>query len=257
MSGGGAADKGPEGGTGVFGIKTDNIDSEGLLKKTIKYAGDGKTRKVMYLNAACSLLALKDRGYRTILNRADLVYADGFSIVLGARLWGTRLPGRMTGADFIADFCRAYAKHGISIYLLGAKDGVAEEAAVKLKEQAPGLKVVGTHHGYFDHFDCDAVIDEINRARPKILLVGFGAPYQEKWIERNADRLDVAVLWGVGGLFDFISGRTRRGPKWLLDNGMEWLCRLAVEPRRLWRRYLIGNTKFVLYLFWYRFFGRI
>lgn len=256
MSDAAAPDSGSRDTIEVLGIKTDNLDREGLLARTLKYAADGTARKIMYLNADCSLLALKDEGYRKLLNTADLVYADGISIVLGARLLGRHLPGRMTGADFIADFCRVYAERGISLYLLGGAEGVAAEAARQLTEKAPGLKIAGTHHGYFDHKASKDVVDEINRARPQILFVGFGAPYQEKWIERYAGSLDVEILWGVGGLFDFISGRTRRGPAWLLDNGFEWLCRLAVEPRRLWRRYLIGNTKFILYLLRYRFFRR-
>lgn len=240
----------------LLGLRVDNLDAEGLKGKVLSFAKTGARKTVWYLNTDCVLLALRDREYMDILNGADLLYADGVGVVLGARLWGGELPGRMTGADFMPQFCKSFAEEGLSVYLLGAKDGVAKDAAENLRKAAPGLKVAGTHHGYFDHKDPEAVIEEINRTKPDILLVGFGAPHQEKWIYKNAHRLDVPVLWGVGGLFDFLSGRTKRGPKLLLDNGFEWLCRLMVEPGRLWRRYIIGNTKFIIYLFWYRVFGK-
>ncbi len=235
-----------------LGVQVDVLNTQGLLERVIDFALEGKQRKVMYVNVDCILLSLKDKGYRQTLNRADLVYADGAGVVWGARLWGHRIPGRSTAADFMPDFCKDFARNKLKIYLLGAKEGVAEETASHLLKKTPGLKIVGTHHGYFKSEETGRVIKAINARKPHILLVGFGAPRQEKWIEENAASLDVPVLWGVGGLFDFISGRTWRGPHWLLDNGFEWLCRLMAEPRRLWRRYLIGNTKFILYLLWYR-----
>lgn len=237
-----------------LGIDIDRLDRDGLLEKIIRYAKGVTSRKVMYLNADCMLLALKDNEYMRIVNAADLVYSDGIGVVLGARLWGHRLPGRMTGADFMPLFAKEFAKRDISIYLLGGRHGVAQEAAQILKEEAPLLNIVGTHHGYFDDDNCQPIIEAINKGKPHILLIGFGAPYQEKWIDRYADKIQVPVFWGVGGLFDFLSGHTKRGPPWLLDHGYEWLCRVAVEPRRLWKRYLIGNTKFVFWLCWYRFF---
>lgn len=238
-----------------LGVGLDRLNADGLLERVIGYSKAKRRGKIMYLNADCILLAMRDREYMAILNRADLVYADGIGVVLGAKLFGEKLPGRMTGADFMPDFCDKFEKSGLSIYLLGGREGAAAGAAKRLKQRCPGLKVAGAHHGYFDHERSGSVIEAINRANPHILLVGFGAPRQERWIDRNAERLDVPVIWGVGGLFDFLSGDTRRGPKWLLDNGFEWLCRLFVEPRRLWKRYLIGNAKFILYLFWYRFFS--
>lgn len=239
-----------------MGVSLDDLDAEGLLERVIVYSKAKMRRKIMYMNADCTLLAMRDRQYMAILNRADLVYADGVGVVLGARLFGERLPGRMTGADFMPDFCDKFEKSGLSIFLLGGREGVAAKAAQKLKQRCPGLKVAGTHHGYFDHERSSSVIEAINRANPHILLVAFGAPHQEKWIDRNAGMLDVPVVWGVGGLFDFLSGNTRRGPKWLLDNGFEWLCRLMAEPQRLWKRYLVGNSRFVLYLLYHRFISK-
>lgn len=239
-----------------LGVQVDVLDTRGLCERVVNFASEDKQRKVMYVNTDCMLLSLKDKAYRQILNSADLVYADGVGVVWGARLWGHRLPGRSTGADFMPDFCEEFARYGLRVYLLGAKEGVAEETAARLLRRIPNLQIIGTHHGYFKRDETGRVIEAINAAQPHILLVGFGGPYQEKWIEENANRLDVPVIWGVGGLFDFISGRTWRGPQWLLDHGFEWLCRLITEPRRLWRRYIIGNAKFVLYLLWYRFIAQ-
>jgi N-acetylglucosaminyldiphosphoundecaprenol N-acetyl-beta-D-mannosaminyltransferase len=199
------------------------------------------------------LISIKNERYRQTLNRADLVYADGVGIVWGARLWGHRLPDRSTAADFMPDFCKTFAEHGLRVYLMGARQGIAKEAADCLLKKVPNLRIVGTQHGYFKQEETEEIKQRINLARPDVLLIGLGAPYQEFWIEDNISELDVPVIWGVGGLFDFISGRTKRGPQWLLDHGFEWLCRLVVEPRRLWRRYLIGNSKFVLYILWHRF----
>ena len=239
-----------------LGVRVDVLDTEGLRDRVLALARQEGPYRVMYVNAACMLIAKDDRGYRDVLNRADLVYADGVGVVLGARLWGHELPGRSTGADFMPGFCQVFARHGIRLFLLGARKGVAAAAAQRLVEQAPGLQVVGTHHGYFRPEEDSAIIRQINQARPHVLLVGMGAPLQELWIDRNSDQLQVPVLWGVGGLFDFLSGRTRRGPQWLLDHGFEWLCRLLVEPRRLWRRYLIGNARFVAHVLAQRYAGR-
>ncbi len=150
-------------------------------------------------------------------------------------------------------FCREFAKRGYRVYLLGAKPGVAEEAAAALERQAPGLVVAGTAHGYFPAAETPSVLEAINNAKPDVVLVGMGVPVQELWIARNADRLEARMLWGVGGLFDFLSGRTRRGPKWLWNNGFEWLCRLIVEPGRLWRRYVFGLAAFMLMVLRLRF----
>ncbi len=231
-----------------LGVRVDVLDTGGLRDRILAMARGTGPHRVMYVNADCMLIARENSRYRQALNRADLVYADGIGVVWGARLLGHGLPGRNTGADFMPRFCRDFARHGIRLFLLGAREGVAAEAGRRLCAQAPGLQVVGTHHGYFRPGESERIIGEINRARPHILLVGMGAPCQELWIDTNRDRLEVPLLWGVGGLFDFLSGRTRRGPQWLLDHGFEWLCRLLVEPGRLWRRYLIGNVKFVLYV---------
>lgn len=239
-----------------LGVRVNVLDTKGLCEKVMTFVAQGKQRKVMYVNANCMLISRENERYRQVLNRADLVYADGVGIVWGARLWEHRFPGRSTGADFMPEFCKIFARHGLRLYLMGGREEVAKEAADRLLEKIPNLQIVGTYHGYFKQEETEQIIQKINSAQPDILLVGLGAPYQEFWIEENAAKLDVPLIWGVGGLFDFISGRTKRGPQWLLDHGFEWLCRLIIEPRRLWRRYIIGNIKFVLYILWYRFVAK-
>jgi N-acetylglucosaminyldiphosphoundecaprenol N-acetyl-beta-D-mannosaminyltransferase len=124
---------------------------------------------------------------------------------------------------------------------------VARQACARLVQTYPRLGVVGTHHGYFepgsDHDD--RVVEDINARSPSILLVGMGTPKQELWVQRNAERLNVDVLWTVGALFDVVSGKVPRAPGWLADNGLEWIFRLAIEPGRMWRRYLLGNPVFI------------
>ncbi len=240
----------------LLGVKIDVLDTGGLVERVLEFADSDEQHIIMYVNADCMLIAQEKKTYLETLNRADLVYADGIGVILGARLWGAKLPGRSTAADFFPDFCRRAAAKKKSFFFLGAKKGVARRAAERLKKEIPDLTVVGTHHGYFDRRDTQRIIDDINAAKPDIVIVGLGAPFQELWIHEYGARLDSSVLWGVGGLFDFLSGNTRRGPQWLLDNGFEWLCRLVIEPRRLWRRYLFGNARFVLLLLRHRFFPK-
>jgi len=240
----------------LLGVVIDVVSTDGLCRRIVEFAGQAKTRTVMYVNADCMLLADRNPQYRQVLNNADLVYADGIGVVYGAKLWGHSLPGRSTAADFMPDFCRTFAAKGLRLYFLGARPGVAEQAAEKLRHDIPGLKITGTRHGYFNPEQENEIIAGINGAGADIVVVGLGAPAQELWISRNSAKLDAAVIWGVGGLFDFLSGRTPRGPQWLLDNGFEWLCRLMAEPKRLWYRYLVGNTRFVVRLLWCRFVVR-
>jgi N-acetylglucosaminyldiphosphoundecaprenol N-acetyl-beta-D-mannosaminyltransferase len=203
----------------------------------------GRRISVMYVNVHCMNLCHDDRRYASILEGADIVYCDGTGVRLGARLEGRHIPERMTGADWISDLCRLAVKDGISLFLLGGAPGVAQSAAICLRVRHPGVTIVGTASGYgLNH----QTIDLLNDLKPDIVLIGMGSPTQEKWIARHRDEIDAPILWAVGALFDFVSGRIWRGPAWLTEHGFEWACRLVVEPRKLWRRYLIGNPRFIL-----------
>lgn len=210
-------------------------------------AGD-RTRLVTYLNAHNVNLAFEDPQYAEVLREADLLYADGMGVVWGWRALGRALPERVNAGDFIVDFCRDLAERGLSIYLLGSYDGVAAEAARRWSEQAPMLKVAGTRDGFFGADEETAVVDEIRRAAPSILLVGMGVPRQEMWTARWKNQLNVPVVWCVGALFEYWGMKRSRAPEWMRRVGLEWAWRLALEPRRLGRRYVIGNLRFLKHL---------
>lgn len=188
--------------------------------------------------------------YRNFLNRSDLVFCDGFGVLLGSRLLGNCVQSchRMTCPDYIEDLIRACENRGASVFLLAGKPGVTDKAIQKLRAIAPRIDIQG-HHGYFekDGLENDAIIEMINQAKPDVLYVGFGMPLQEKWISENIDRIDAKVFLPLGACLDFYTDTVYRGPRWATDLGMEWLTRLLSEPQRLWKRYILGNP-----LFFYR-----
>lgn len=211
-----------------------------LEKKTI--VGNVNVRA---MNFACEL-----PWYRDFLNNADLVFCDGFGVILGAKLQGYSLESvhRMTCPDYIENLALACEQQDVSLFLLAGKPGVIDKAIAKLKAIAPNLKIQG-HHGYFEKSGAenDAVIDQINKFKPGILYIGFGMPLQERWILDNINRIEARVFLPLGACLDFYTNSVYRGPRWMTDRGLEWLARLTTEPRRLWQRYLVGNS-----LFFYR-----
>ena len=203
------------------------------------------------------------------LKRADLVTADGMPIVLLSKLLRDPLPERVTGADMVPDICRRFAEEGLSVYVLGGDKAVVEEAFAKLAgqgvpdtpaaarpeaapyqtarpEAAPyRLRVAGIDDSFVKlDEDQPEIAERINAAKPDILFVALGNPKQELWMGRNADRLDVSVMIGVGGTFNFITGKVKRAPRWVQRSGFEWVYRICQEPGRLWRRYAYGFVKF-------------
>jgi N-acetylglucosaminyldiphosphoundecaprenol N-acetyl-beta-D-mannosaminyltransferase len=203
---------------------------------------------IAYANVYALNLAYRLAWFRAVLNHSDVVFCDGFGAKLGAKLLGHDLPQRFTPPDWLDQLVTLASVQGWSLFLLGARPGVALRAANCLRDQAPGLHIVGVHHGYFDKTpgssENEAVIRYINAVKPDILLIGFGMPLQERWLHDNWEHIAVQVALPVGAALDYVAGEMRRGPRWMTDNGLEWLARLLIEPRRLWRRYLWGNPLF-------------
>lgn len=206
---------------------------------------------ISYVNIQAINLTFKYLWFRDFLNGSDIVFCDGFGVILGARILGKKIIHRNTPPDWIPQFAEMCAQNNFSIGLIGSTAGVAEKVAEILQKKNPKICIPFTQHGYFNktigHPENEAVIQSINAVKPDILFVGFGMPLQEKWIMENFERLDVKVFLPVGAAFDYVSGNVRRAPRWMTDHGFEWLGRLIIEPRRLWKRYIIGIP-----LFFYR-----
>jgi len=234
-------------GINILGVAVHRLSLADLIREVAQRAHSGARSTVLYANVHVLNTAYRDADLRRILNQADLVYCDGAGVRLGARLLGHHLPPRMTGADWIKPLCAACAAEEITLYFLGSRPGVASRAAESLRASYSWLNIAGTYHGYLaDPAICAAAIAAVNVARPHILLVGMGTPLQEKWIAAHRHELQAPVVWAVGALFDFVAGVQPRGPRWMLDNGLEWLYRLLSDPRRLWQRYVVGNPLFML-----------
>ena len=231
----------------LFDIPIDLAEPTDLLRTISDWASEHTTKRVMYVNAHVVNQSRVTMGLAQALRRADLVYCDGYGVRLAARVLNRPVPHRMTGADWIWGLAEVCELAGHPLYLLGSDPPLAREAAARLKRFYPGLDVAGAHHGFFD-LDSphnERVIEDINAHQPRIVLVGMGTPKQELWVDRYAEQLDGAVVWTVGALFDIVSGHVPRAPRWLADNGLEWIFRLAIEPQRMWRRYLLGNPVFL------------
>ena len=214
-----------------------------LLQQVID---SGQKESVSFINADCLNISCKDAGYRAILQSQNIVLPDGTGINIACRSIGARLVANLNGTDLVPRLWEIAPEKGYRFYLLGAAVGVTERMKAKLEETYPGIEVVGERHGFFDHAtESEAVIEKINATRPNVLLVAFGAPVQEKWIDQYKDKIDSNLLIGVGGLFDFYSGDKKRAPEWMRKSGFEWMYRLYLEPGRLWRRYIVGNPLFV------------
>jgi N-acetylglucosaminyldiphosphoundecaprenol N-acetyl-beta-D-mannosaminyltransferase len=204
-------------------------------------------------NAQHVVLLERDQHFREIYSHASLVLPDGFSLLLASRLMGRRLKERVTGVDLFKALCGRASERGLRVYLLGGQPGSADLAAGKLKAAYPSLIVAGTYCPAWgfekDPEQLDAIARMIRDAKPHILFVGLGAPKQENWIYEHGLKLGVPVCLGIGGSFEMVGGITPRAPRWMQHLGLEWLFRLVVEPRRMWKRYLIGNVQFMAMVF--------
>ncbi len=207
-----------------------------------------KPLQVMGPNAYLVTLAHKNRAFAEALRQASLCLPDGMSVVWGARLLGTHVPERVPGGEFMERMCELCAANKLSVYFLGGLPGAADGAAEALRQRYPGLRVAGTDcppPGFEQNESAnEAVRQRIIRARPDLLCVALGAPKQEIWMLDECASLPVGAALSVGAAFDTQAGLRKRAPAWTHNIGAEWLYRLCMEPRRLWKRYLLGNLFF-------------
>ena len=209
----------------------------------------GAKSLLAFVNPDCLNIAYTHDRYRAVLQQAARVLPDGIGLKIGCRMRGLGLAANVNGTDLFPRLCERAARDGFSLFLLGARPGIAELVANNMQARYPGLTIAGIQHGYFSPAEEGDLVARINASQAGVLLVAIGVPRQELWLAEHHDQLLPPVRMGVGGLFDFYSGRIPRAPLWLREIGLEWVWRLIQEPARMWRRYLLGNPLF-LYRVW-------
>jgi N-acetylglucosaminyldiphosphoundecaprenol N-acetyl-beta-D-mannosaminyltransferase len=205
----------------------------------------GRSVQHASVNAAKVVRLQDDPALREALWSCEFVTADGAAVVWAARLLGRPLAERVAGIDLMEALLERAAGRGYGVYLLGARAEVVAKAAEEMRRRHPTIQIAGSHHGYFAPAEEDEVVAAIAAARPQLLFVALETPQKELFLERHRGVLRIPFAMGVGGAFDILAGRRRRAPSWAQRLGLEWLFRLLQEPRRLWRRYLYGNTRFI------------
>ena len=228
----------------VLGVPVFKGTTPEALALVERVAEDGPAL-VAYVNAHTLNLAHRDRTYFELLRDAPVVLNDGAGLSLAARMQGDRFPENLNGSDFNPAIVELAARRGWSVYFLGAPPGTAEKAAEILGERIPDLKVAGSRDGFFPRAEDAAVAEEISSTGADVVMVAMGNPLQEKWLEANLAATGARLGVGVGAFFDFTAGTVPRAPSWMNRAGIEWVWRLWQEPKRMWRRYLVGNPLFL------------
>jgi N-acetylglucosaminyldiphosphoundecaprenol N-acetyl-beta-D-mannosaminyltransferase len=228
----------------ILGVAVDDIEEHEALARCAALIAAGGPHHVVTVNPEFVMEARRNRAFARVLAAADLATPDGFGLLLAARYLGTPLRGRVTGVELTLRLAEEAARRGWRLFLLGAAPGVAERTAEVLRGRFPGLLVVGCHAGSPAPTDEPGIRALIRAARPDLLLVAYGHPRQDLWIARNQPLLRVPLAMGVGGVFDYLSGQVPRAPAWLRHLGLEWLYRLARQPRR-WRRIVTAVPLFL------------
>ncbi|MGH7903406.1 MAG: WecB/TagA/CpsF family glycosyltransferase [Candidatus Dormibacteraceae bacterium] len=216
----------------ILGVRVDCLDMAVALARIEALVDAQESALVATVNPELVMRACADPGFAAVLESAALCLPDGAGVVWAARRRGCAIRERVTGTDLVPALAALCARRGWPVFLLGAGPGVAELAAARLISSSPGLRVAGVHSGSPSAADDPRSLGKIVAARPKVLLVAYGAPHQELWIARHRERLGVPVAIGVGGAFDFLSGRVPRAPAWMRQAGLEWAFRLARQPWR-------------------------
>jgi N-acetylglucosaminyldiphosphoundecaprenol N-acetyl-beta-D-mannosaminyltransferase len=241
----GATGAAPAGRLTVLGLPIDNFTMEEAVQAIARRLHCGRPAQVCFVNADCANIARRDPAYGQVLGQAELSLADGIGMKLAGRLLGREVRQNVNGTDLFPRLCAVLQDSGKEVFLLGAGPGVAEGVKGWIAAHYPGARVAGCHHGYFSKEEEEGVIRRIAASGAELLLVAMGAPRQEKWIHRHLAATGAKVAMGVGGLFDFYSGRIPRAPLWVREMGLEWVYRFCQEPRRMARRYLVGNAVFL------------
>lgn len=239
----------------LFGLPIANLAMNEAVRRMVAQLDAEEPRRACFINADCVNLSFRNPAYRECLRTSWMNFADGIGMKLAGRTFGREIRENICGTDLFLFLCEALSGTDKSLFLLGAKPGVVDDLHAWMRERYPDTRVAGARHGYFTAEEEPQVIAEIAASKADVLLVAFGAPRQDLWTAENLAATGVKLAMGVGGLFDYYSGRIPRAPQWVREIGMEWAFRLAQEPHRLWRRYVCGNVVFLARLMWWKMRG--
>jgi N-acetylglucosaminyldiphosphoundecaprenol N-acetyl-beta-D-mannosaminyltransferase len=234
----------------ILNIDISKGDAGSVISEAVQLIRKNKKFYVCTINAYQAVKANEDRELLKIFNDAEIVIPDGMPLVWYSKLSGKPIPGRISGYDFFYNFSKIANEAGYSYFFFGGtNDLVLSGVKNRLEKDFKNIEVKGLLCPPFmdtfpDEFD-DYVIDIINGLKPDILWVGLSAPKQEKWIYKNIDRLDIKMAFGIGAAFNFYANVVKRAPKWMQKAGLEWLYRMFAEPKRLFKKYMIYNSKFI------------
>jgi N-acetylglucosaminyldiphosphoundecaprenol N-acetyl-beta-D-mannosaminyltransferase len=234
----------------IFGVDVSALSMPETVAKVDQAIQQNQQLVHNCINANKVVLMETDPLLRESLDEADIVSADGQAVVWSSRLLGEALPERVPGIDLMENLMELAKERQYKVYLFGAKEAVVSKVASYYNELFSAPIVVGYRNGYYTEEDEPAIIEAINKSEAQLLFVAIPSPQKELFIKKYRDQLPkVFLLMGVGGSFDVISGTVPRAPRWMQDNGLEWFYRLIQEPRKMWRRYLIGNWKYIYLTF--------
>lgn len=219
----------------ILGVKVDNVTMDEAVAQLAGYLDTDSNHIVVTPNAEILKMCTEDKTLMDAVNAADFVSPDGVGVLYAANILGTPIKEKVAGCELGLNLLYEAAKKGAGLFLFGAKPGVADECAKKLKEKIPELVISGTRDGYFKPEETDSIIEMINNSGAKILWVCLGAPKQEQWMTENKDKLKVNVMLGLGGSIDLYAGNVKRAPGIMIKLKLEWLYRLIKEPKRLGR----------------------
>jgi N-acetylglucosaminyldiphosphoundecaprenol N-acetyl-beta-D-mannosaminyltransferase len=229
----------------VFGVPLHAFTMSATVDRVGDLLREGGHHQHVALNAAKIVALRDDPTLASIVRGCSLVSADGQAVVWAARLLGVAVPERVAGIDLMEQLLERAAQEGWSAYFLGAREDVVAEAVAEECRRHPGLRIAGYRDGYWAPQEEAAVVAEVARSNADLLFVAMPTPRKEQFLAEHLDDLGVTFAMGVGGSFDVVAGVTSRAPRWMQRIGMEWAHRLGQEPRRMFKRYLVGNTRFI------------
>lgn len=219
----------------VLNVPITNINMKKANEIILTWLSEDKTKIIFTPNPEMIMTAQKDKKFRKAIRFADMVVPDGIGVVWASKYSETKLSERVAGYDLVQTLFRELAYTDKTVYFLGAAPNVANRAANKMRKKYKGLKIIGTHHGYFKPEEETIIIDEIQKLKPDLLLVGLGVPKGEKWLYENRDKINSKVCISVGGSFDGMAGNVKRAPIIFQKYGLEWFYRLIRQPTRIKR----------------------